>query len=145
MVNAPFSNLNAVAEHIVMLLLALSKRTVQMDQLTRAGQFKERNTYKTIELKGATVGIIGMGKISRLVVKKLSGFEMNILATDPYVKQADVEGLGITIDAGGAVCKVRFRHRPHLSVPLYLPSGGCGAVRGYEEHRLHHQTPPGVP
>ena len=31
-VNAPFSNLNAVAEHIVMLLLALSKRTVQMDQ-----------------------------------------------------------------------------------------------------------------
>ena len=96
-VNAPFSNLNAVAEHIVMLLLALSKRTVQMDQLTRAGQFKERNTYKTIELKGATVGIIGMGKISRLVVKKLSGFEMNILATDPYVKQADVEGLGITM------------------------------------------------
>ena len=96
-VNAPFSNLNAVAEHIVMLLLALSKRTVQMDQLTRAGQFKERNTYQTIELKGATVGIIGMGKISRLVVKKLSGFEMNILATDPYVKQADVEGLGITM------------------------------------------------
>ena len=88
-VNAPFSNLNAVAEHIVMLLLALSKRTVQMDQLTRAGQFKERNTYKTIGLKGATVGIIGMGKISR--------FEMNILATDPYVKQADVEGLGITM------------------------------------------------
>ena len=96
-VNAPYSNLNAVAEHIVMLLLALSKRTVQMDQLTRAGQFKERNTYQTIELKGATVGIIGMGKISRLVVKKLSGFEMNILATDPYVKQADVEGLGITM------------------------------------------------
>lgn len=94
-VNAPFSNLNAVAEHIVMLLLALSKRTVRMDQLTRAGQFKERNTYKTVELKGATVGIIGMGKISRLVVKKLSGFEMNVLATDPYVTQADVEGLGI--------------------------------------------------
>ena len=41
--------------------------------------------------------VIGMGKISRLVVKKLSGFEMNILATDPYVKQADVEGLGITM------------------------------------------------
>ena len=96
-VNAPFSNLNAVAEHIVMLLLALSKRTVRMDQLTRAGQFKERNTYKTVELKGATVGIIGMGKISRLVVKKLSGFEMNVLATDPYVTQADVEGLGITM------------------------------------------------
>lgn len=96
-VNAPYSNLNAVAEHIVMLLLALSKRTVRMDKLTRAGGFKERNTYKTIELRGATVGIIGLGKISRLVVKKLSGFEMNILASDPYVKQEDVGDLPVTM------------------------------------------------
>lgn len=96
-VNAPFSNLNAVAEHIVMLLLALSKRTVRMDQLTRKGGFKERNTYKTIELKGATVGIIGLGKISRMVVKKIAGFEMNILASDPYVKQEDVGDLPVTM------------------------------------------------
>lgn len=94
-VNAPYSNLNAVAEHIVMLLLSLSKRTVRMDKLTRAGEFAKRNTYKTIELKGATVGIIGMGKISRLVVKKLAGFEMNIIASDPFVKQEDVEGTGV--------------------------------------------------
>ncbi len=96
-VNAPSSNLNAVAEHIMMLLLALSKRTVRMDKLTRSGRFGERNTYKTVELKGATVGIVGMGKISRLVVKKLSGFEMNILGTDPYVTQSDVEELGVTM------------------------------------------------
>lgn len=96
-VNAPFSNLNAVAEHIVMLLLSLSKRTVRMDKLTRAGQFTQRNTYKTVELKDATVGIIGMGKISRLVVKKLSGFEMRIIASDPFVQQKDVEGLGVTM------------------------------------------------
>ena len=96
-VNAPFSNLNAVAEHIVMLLLALSKRVVRMDKLTRNGGFKERNTYKTIELRGATVGIIGLGKISRMVVKKLSGFEMNILASDPYVKQEDVGDLPVTM------------------------------------------------
>lgn len=98
-VNAPFSNLNAVAEHIVMLLLSLSKRTVRMDKLTRAGQFAQRNTYKTVELKDATVGIIGMGKISRLVVKKLSGFEMRIIASDPFVQQKDVEGLGVTMVA----------------------------------------------
>lgn len=71
-VNAPYSNMNAVAEHIVTLLLALSKRIVRMDKLTRNGGFAQRNTYKTMELKNATVGIVGMGKISRLVVKKLS-------------------------------------------------------------------------
>jgi Lactate dehydrogenase and related dehydrogenases len=94
-VNAPFSNLNAVAEHIVALLLALSKRIVRMDGLTRSGEFKQRNAYKTTELKGSTVGIVGMGKISKMVVKKLSGFEMNILSSDPFVEQAQVEGLGI--------------------------------------------------
>lgn len=102
-VNAPFSNLNAVAEHIVMLLLALSKRTVRMDRLTRTGRFSQRNTYKTIELKGATVGIIGMGKISRMVVKKLSGFEMRIIASDPYVGQGDVEDLPVTMVAAEEV------------------------------------------
>lgn len=94
-VNAPFSNLNAVAEHVVTLLLSLSKRIVRMDKLTRCGEFGQRNAYKTVELKGSTVGIVGMGKISRMVVKKLSGFDLNILSADPFVKQGDVEGLGI--------------------------------------------------
>lgn len=96
-VNAPYSNMNAVAEHIVTLLLALSKRIVRMDRLTREGQFTQRNIYKTTELKNATVGIIGMGKISRLVVKKLSGFEMRIIASDPFVKQEDVGELPVTM------------------------------------------------
>ena len=96
-VNAPYSNMNAVAEHIVTLLLALSKRIVRMDWLTREGQFAQRNTYKTTELKNATVGIIGMGKISRLAVKKLSGFEMRIIASDPFVKQEDVGELPVTM------------------------------------------------
>lgn len=96
-VNAPYSNLNAVAEHIVMLLLALSKRVVRMDKLTRAGDFAARNTYRTTELAGATVGIIGMGKISRLAVKKLSGFEPHIIASDPFVEQEAVAELGVTM------------------------------------------------
>lgn len=96
-VNAPYSNMNAVAEHIVTLLLALSKRIVRMDRLTREGQFTQRDTYKTTELKNATVGIIGMGKISRLVVKKLSGFEMHIISSDPFVKQEDVGELPVTM------------------------------------------------
>lgn len=94
-VNAPFSNLNAVAEHIVALLLALSKRIVRMDKLTRQDAFAQRNAYKTKELRGSTVGIIGLGKISRMVVKKLSGFEMNILASDPFVTQEDVGELPV--------------------------------------------------
>ena len=93
-VNAPYANMNAVAEHIVMLILALSKRTVRMDRLTREGQFAQRNTYRTRELKGSTLGIVGLGKISRLVVKKLSGFEMRVIAADPFVSPAEAEAAG---------------------------------------------------
>ncbi|MCI9120650.1 MAG: hydroxyacid dehydrogenase [Oscillibacter sp.] len=96
-VNAPYSNLNAVAEHIVMLVLALSKRTVRMDRLTRKGEFAQRNAFQTIELKDSTIGIIGMGKISRMVVKKLSGFDTRMIASDPFVEQKDVEGLPVTM------------------------------------------------
>lgn len=102
-VNAPWSNLNAVAEHIVMLLLALSKRTVRMDKLTREGQFSQRNAYKTTELKGATLGIVGMGKISRLVVKKVSGLEMKIIACDPFVSQEDVGELPVRMTSAEEV------------------------------------------
>lgn len=93
-VNAPYANMNAVAEHIVMLILALSKRTVRMDRLTREGQFTQRNVYRTRELKGSTLGIVGLGKISRLVVKKLSGFEMRVIAADPFVSPAEAEEAG---------------------------------------------------
>lgn len=94
-VNAPFANMNAVAEHIAMLILALSKRTVRMDKLTRQGGFAERNHYKTRELKGSTLGIIGLGKISRLLLRKMSGFDMNVIAYDPFVEKEEFEQLGV--------------------------------------------------
>ena len=104
-VNSPCSNLNAVAEHILMLLLSLSKRTVQMDRLTREGGFSQRNEYQLTELKGSTLGIIGMGKISRLVVKKVCGLEMNIIAYDPFVSQEDVEDLPVRMTSAEEVYK----------------------------------------
>ncbi|MBR3545822.1 MAG: hydroxyacid dehydrogenase [Oscillospiraceae bacterium] len=96
-VNAPLSNLNAVAEHIVMLTLALSKQTVLLDKVTRGGGFSRRTAYTNRELRGATFGIIGFGKISRLVAEKLSGFGMEIIASDPFVTQEDVEGMGVAM------------------------------------------------
>ena len=102
-VNTPWSNSNAVAEHIVMFLLSLSKRTVLMDRLTRKDGFFKRDTYQLTELKGATLGIIGMGKISRLVVKKVCGLEMNIIAYDPFVLQEDVKDLPVRMTSAEEV------------------------------------------
>ncbi len=96
-VNAPYSNLNAVAEHIVMLLVSQSKLTVRMDKYLRNGQYTKRNVHRTVELRGSTLGIIGMGKISRMVVEKVSGFGMKILSSDPFVTKEDVADLPVTM------------------------------------------------
>lgn len=96
-VNAPFANINAVAEHTVAMLLAQSKRLVQMDALTRNGQFAKRVAYTNRELSGATVGLIGLGRIARLVAQKLSGFQVRLLGCDNYVAQEAVSEYGIQV------------------------------------------------
>ena len=57
-----------------------------LDGMTRCGGFKKRNEYVLTELRGKTLGFVGYGRIARLVHKKLSGFEMNFAAYDPFIK-----------------------------------------------------------
>lgn len=83
-VNAPNSNINAVAEHSLMLILALAKHTVLMDSYTRNNKFFLRNSVPNIELKGKTLGLIGFGKIARKLAQKVTGLEMRVVASDPF-------------------------------------------------------------
>lgn len=134
-VNAPFSNLDAVAEHIVMLVLALSKRVVRMDKLTRAGRFLDRNAYRTMEIRDSTVGVIGMGKISRLAVEKLSGFGPRVLAFDPFVRQEEVSDLGVTLVSAERV----YRESDFVIVHTSLTPATFHLV-GEEQLRLMKRT-----
>lgn len=102
-VNAPLSNINAVAEHTATMVLALSKQLVHLDQVTRHGGFPTRTQYKNLELKGATVGLVGLGKIARLVAQKLSGFGVHLIGYDLYVKQEQVLEYGIQMTDLSAV------------------------------------------
>jgi len=96
-VNAPFSNLNAVAEHSLALLLALSKNLVHLDKETRNGGFLFRTQYTNIELQGKTLGLVGFGRIARMLAKKVSGFEMQVLASDPYADVEEAKQLGVML------------------------------------------------
>ncbi len=96
-VNAPTSNINAVAEHTVALIIAMTKNLVVLDNSTRKEGFAKRSAYTNTELLGKTVGLAGFGRIARLVGKMLSGFGVKLVAYDPYVKQEDVKDLGVTM------------------------------------------------
>ena len=83
-VHAPGSNSNAVAEHAIMVMLCAIKQFVPMDRSTRAGQW--RAGFRGIgELKGLTLGIIGVGNIGSRVAHLARGFGMRVLGYDPYV------------------------------------------------------------
>jgi D-3-phosphoglycerate dehydrogenase len=90
-VHAPGSNSDSVAEHAVMLMLCCVKKTIPIDRGTRKGGWRGPNVRGITELKGATLGIIGVGNIGRRVAHIARGFGMNVLGYDPYVPPDELE------------------------------------------------------
>lgn len=83
----PGMNDHTVAEQTVAMILALSKQIIHMDHSVRDEKWNERFSEKQFELKGKTLGIIGLGAIGYRVSEKCSkGLEMRILAYDPFFK-----------------------------------------------------------
>ena len=83
-VNAPTGNTIAAAEHTMALMLALLRHVPEADASVRTGAW-DRTTYTGRELRGKVLGIIGLGKIGRAVARRATGFEMRVLASDPYL------------------------------------------------------------
>lgn len=85
-VNAPLSSVSSVAEHVVAAIGALAKQLLYLDSSTRRGNWAVRDEYRPIDLKGKTLGVVGLGKIGSLVGKKArAAFDMQVIAFDPYV------------------------------------------------------------
>ncbi|HEY8783582.1 MAG TPA: NAD(P)-dependent oxidoreductase [Mucilaginibacter sp.] len=83
LINAPEGNADAVGEHAVGLLLALMNNINIADAQIRTGTWN-REANRGHELKGKTVGIIGYGFMGHSFARKLSGFEVNVIAYDKY-------------------------------------------------------------
>jgi D-3-phosphoglycerate dehydrogenase len=79
--NSPESLVEAVAEHVVLLMLSLSRRVVEASLSTKSGLW-EKERFTGYELRGKTLGIVGMGKIGRRVGELCSVFGMSILGYD---------------------------------------------------------------
>lgn len=90
--NDPVSNGNAVAEHTVAMLMGIAGSLVEMDRAVRMGDFGIRNRKLTLEVCGKTLGIIGFGRIGRMVAKKAGeGLGMNILAYDCFPQSGEAQ------------------------------------------------------
>jgi D-3-phosphoglycerate dehydrogenase / 2-oxoglutarate reductase len=85
-VNAPTANLMSATEHTFALLLSLARRVPEADASMKAGEWNRKLTG--VELQGKTLGIIGFGRIGQRVADRARGFEMKVLAYDPFLDAA---------------------------------------------------------
>lgn len=85
--NVPDVFTEEVAVHAFMLLLNLAKKTIPLDRAVREGRWREGRRYMhpMPRVVGDTLGLVAFGNIPRLVAKKAKGFDMNVIAWDPYV------------------------------------------------------------
>jgi D-3-phosphoglycerate dehydrogenase len=94
-VHAPGSNSQSVAEHAMLLILSCAKQAQRIDRLTRAGTWGTVRAGELFELKGKTLGIIGVGNIGRLTAGLAAAFGMRVLGYDPHVADDELRRRGV--------------------------------------------------
>jgi len=90
--NTPDGNTISTAEHAFGLMLALARHIPQAHQSLAEGRW-DRKLYQGVELRGKTLGIVGLGRIGRAIAARANAFGMHVVAYDPYVSDGgeDVE------------------------------------------------------
>lgn len=132
LINAPEGNRDAVGEHAVGLLLSLMNTFRTADAEIRNGRWL-REPNRGYELKGRTVGIIGYGFMGHSFARKLSGFEVNVIAydkyktgfSDRYAREVSMEEI--------------VKHSDVLSIHVPLTAETEGMIN--EEYLFHFKKP----
>ncbi|OQA85978.1 MAG: D-3-phosphoglycerate dehydrogenase [Lentisphaerae bacterium ADurb.Bin242] len=125
--NTPGANSNAVAEEVVALALAAYRQVVPADVSTREGKW-EKSKFMGRELTGKTVGILGLGHIGRLLARRLSGFEVTVLAFDPVLSTDMAAQLGVKL------CTVEEIFAQSDIISLHIPEND--STRGMVNAKL---------
>ncbi|MBA2381711.1 MAG: phosphoglycerate dehydrogenase, partial [Chloroflexi bacterium] len=95
-VNAPTGNTIAAAEHTLALLYGVARKVAAADASVRRGEWK-RTQFTGLELRGRTLGIVGLGKIGQAIAVRAVAMEMVVLASDPFVSAEQAAHFGVEL------------------------------------------------
>ena len=95
-VNAPTGNTFSAAEHAIALMLALARHIPAANFALKAGKW-ERSKFTGTEVRGKTLGIIGLGNVGSAVARRARGLEMKLIGYDPFVSQAHAHNLQVEV------------------------------------------------
>lgn len=94
--NTPGGNAVSVAEHTIAFMLSLARSIPNANVSTKSGKW-EKKKYLGTEVRGKTLGIVGLGSIGREVVKRAIPFEMRLIGYDPYVSSQTASDMGVEL------------------------------------------------
>jgi len=117
----------AVAEGALALLLALAKRLPELDRMVKEGRWAERDSADVRGLQGATLGILGYGRIGRRLAALVEPFELRVRFHDPHVE-------------GGVELETLFAESDLVSIHAPLTP----ETRGIVDARLLERARPGL-
>ena len=93
--NTPGGNAVSVAEHTLALLLALARGVPQSNAAIQAGRWEK--SVSGVELRGKTIGLVGLGRVGTEVARRARALEMKVVAHDPYVTPAAARELDVEL------------------------------------------------
>ena len=94
-VYTPDANTESVAEHVVGTMIALAHQVVRADRAVRAGRWNERDRLMGFDIRGRTIGIVGVGRIGARVAQICRlGFGMRVLGHDPHLEDQVISDRG---------------------------------------------------
>lgn len=97
-VHAPGATTSAVAEHALMLMLALARRLVEVDAAVKAGRWDVRDGFESTEMRGRRLGIVGLGAIGSRLAEFARVLGMDVVCTTRRPDTAAVTGLVARVD-----------------------------------------------
>lgn len=96
--HTPGTTAIAVSEHTLMLMLALSRKLPVVHASMKDGWWLlDRNRQAGTQLYGKTLGVVGLGRVGRLVAQRASAFGMDVLSNDPYIAEEQISDLRVTL------------------------------------------------
>ena len=113
--NTPGGNAVSVAEHTIGLMLALARHIPAASASTLSGKW-EKKKFQGTELRDKTLGIVGLGSIGRETALRAKGFQMRVIAFDPFVNPAAAGDLGIELVSLDEL----YAHSDYLSLHVSL-------------------------
>jgi D-3-phosphoglycerate dehydrogenase len=93
--NTPAAFSDAVADHVIALMFSAARRIGELDRAMRVGRWDQATAIPLNSVQGRTLGLVGFGHVGQLVTRKMRGFEMNVLAHDPYAGAATFAAHGV--------------------------------------------------